>query len=100
MPSIKSTQHAKGVGFLLSMPTRFRGCLGCFCGGSLPDAFVEHLARSDRKLTLTSGMGRLPTIPLGFDCLSQLEAVNMVSLAIDLARRGITCVVVNPGWAD
>ena len=27
-------------------------------------------------------------------------AVNMVmrSLAIDLASRGITCVVVNPGW--
>jgi NAD(P)-dependent dehydrogenase (short-subunit alcohol dehydrogenase family) len=27
-------------------------------------------------------------------------AVNMVtrSLAIDLAPRGITCVVVNPGW--
>ena len=29
-------------------------------------------------------------------------AVNMVmrSLAIDLASRGITCVVVNPGWVQ
>jgi NAD(P)-dependent dehydrogenase (short-subunit alcohol dehydrogenase family) len=31
---------------------------------------------------------------------SSKAAVNMVmrSLAIDLAARGITCVVVNPGW--
>jgi len=31
---------------------------------------------------------------------SSKAAVNMVmrSLAIDLAPRGITCVVVNPGW--
>ena len=31
---------------------------------------------------------------------SSKAAVNMImrSLAIDLAPRGITCVVVNPGW--
>jgi NAD(P)-dependent dehydrogenase (short-subunit alcohol dehydrogenase family) len=31
---------------------------------------------------------------------SSKAAVNMVmrSLAIDLAPRGITCVVINPGW--
>jgi NAD(P)-dependent dehydrogenase (short-subunit alcohol dehydrogenase family) len=33
---------------------------------------------------------------------SSKAAVNMVmrSLAIDLAPRGITCVVVNPGWVQ
>ena len=62
------------------------------------EAFVEHVARSERRLivTLTSGMGSLASIAYR----SSKAAVNMVmrSLAIDLAPRGITCVVVNPGW--
>ena len=68
------------------------------------EAFVEHVARSDRKLivTLTSGMGSIADNTSGGSILyrSSKAAVNMVmrSLAIDLAPRGITCVVVNPGW--
>jgi NAD(P)-dependent dehydrogenase (short-subunit alcohol dehydrogenase family) len=68
------------------------------------EAFVEHVARSERKLivTLTSGMGSLADNNSGgsFAYRSSKAAVNMVmrSLAIDLAPRGITCVVVNPGW--
>ena len=70
----------------------------------LSEAFVEHVARSDRKLivTLTSGMGSIADNTSGGSVLyrSSKAAVNMVmrSLAIDLAPRGITCVVINPGW--
>jgi NAD(P)-dependent dehydrogenase (short-subunit alcohol dehydrogenase family) len=68
------------------------------------EAFVEHVVRSDRKLivTLTSGMGSITDNTSGgaFAYRSSKAAVNMVmrSLAIDLAPRGVTCVVVNPGW--
>ncbi len=68
------------------------------------EAFVEHVASSDRKLivTLTSGMGSIADNTSGGSIVyrSSKAAVNMVmrSLAIDLAPRGITCVVVNPGW--
>jgi NAD(P)-dependent dehydrogenase (short-subunit alcohol dehydrogenase family) len=70
------------------------------------EAFVYHVARSDRKLvvTLTSGMGSLADNTSGGSIAyrSSKAAVNMVmhSLAIDLASRGITCVVVNPGWVQ
>ena len=68
------------------------------------EAFVDHVTRSERKLivTLTSGMGSIADNTSGgaFAYRSSKAAVNMVmrSLAIDLASRGITCVVVNPGW--
>ncbi len=68
------------------------------------EAFVGHVARSERKLivTLTSGMGSIADNTSGgaFAYRSSKAAVNMVmrSLAIDLTPRGITCVVVNPGW--
>jgi len=68
------------------------------------EAFVDHVARSERKLivTLTSGMGSLADNTSGGSIAYRTSkaAVNMVmrSLAIDLAPRGITCVVVNPGW--
>ena len=58
---------------------------------------------SERKLivTLTSGMGSISDNPqVARSPISSKAAVNMVlrSLAIDLAARGVTCVVVNPGW--
>ena len=68
------------------------------------EAFVDHVARSERKLivTLTSGMGSLADNTSGGSIAyrSSKAAVNMVmrSLARDLAPFGITCVVVNPGW--
>jgi NAD(P)-dependent dehydrogenase (short-subunit alcohol dehydrogenase family) len=64
----------------------------------------DHVARSERKLivTVTSGMASLADNTSGgwIAYRSSKAAVNMVmrSLAIDLAPRGITCVVVNPGW--
>jgi NAD(P)-dependent dehydrogenase (short-subunit alcohol dehydrogenase family) len=68
------------------------------------EAFVEHVARSERKLivTITSGMGSIADNTSGgaIPYRSSKAAVNMAmrSLAIDLAPRGITCAVVNPGW--
>ena len=68
------------------------------------EAFVDHVARSKRKLivTITSGMGSIADNTSGGSIAYRTSkaAVNMVtrSLAIDLAPLGITCVVVNPGW--
>jgi NAD(P)-dependent dehydrogenase (short-subunit alcohol dehydrogenase family) len=68
------------------------------------EAFVQHIARSERKLvvTITSGMGSLADNTSGGSVAyrSSKAAVNMVmrSVAIDLAPRGISCVLVNPGW--
>jgi NAD(P)-dependent dehydrogenase (short-subunit alcohol dehydrogenase family) len=68
------------------------------------EAFVDNVAESKRKLivTITSGMGSIADNTSGgaFAYRSSKAAVNMVmrSLAIDLAPRGITCVVINPGW--
>jgi NAD(P)-dependent dehydrogenase (short-subunit alcohol dehydrogenase family) len=68
------------------------------------EAFVDHVARSERKLIviITSGMGSLADNTSGgaYAYRSSKAAVNMVmrSLAIDLAPRGIACVVINPGW--
>jgi NAD(P)-dependent dehydrogenase (short-subunit alcohol dehydrogenase family) len=70
------------------------------------EAFVDHVARSERKLivTLTSGMGSIGDNTSGgaYAYRSSKAAVNMVmrSLAVDLAPRGITCVVINPGWVQ
>jgi NAD(P)-dependent dehydrogenase (short-subunit alcohol dehydrogenase family) len=70
------------------------------------EAFVDNVARSERKLivTITSGMGSIGDNASGgaFAYRSSKAAVNMVmrSLAIDLASRGITCVVMNPGWVQ
>src|SRR5215813_13562936 len=70
------------------------------------EAFVANVAQSRRKLivTITSGMGSIGDNTSGgaFAYRSSKAAVNMVmrSLAIDLAPRGITCVVVNPGWVQ
>jgi len=68
------------------------------------EAFIEQLARSDRRLvvTITSGMGSLADNTSGGSIAyrSSKAAVNMVmrSAALDLAPREISCVVVNPGW--
>jgi NAD(P)-dependent dehydrogenase (short-subunit alcohol dehydrogenase family) len=68
------------------------------------EAFVDHVAGSERKLvlTITSGMGSIADNTSGGSIAyrSSKAAVNMVmrSAAIDLASRGISCVLVNPGW--
>lgn len=68
------------------------------------EAFLENVARSRDKriVTITSGMGSLADNTSGgsYAYRSSKAAVNMVirSLALDLAPRGIVCVVINPGW--
>ena len=68
------------------------------------EAFIEQLARSERKLvvTITSGMGSIGDNTSGgsIPYRSSKAAVNMVmrSAAIDLAPRHITCVLLSPGW--
>jgi NAD(P)-dependent dehydrogenase (short-subunit alcohol dehydrogenase family) len=68
------------------------------------ESFSDHIAGSKRRLavTITSGMGSLTENTSGGSIAyrSSKAAVNMVmrSAAIDLAPRGITCVLVNPGW--
>jgi NAD(P)-dependent dehydrogenase (short-subunit alcohol dehydrogenase family) len=68
------------------------------------EACLENVAKSRLKqiVTVTSGMGSIEDNTSGgsYAYRSSKAAVNMVmkSLAIDLEPRGITCVVMNPGW--
>jgi NAD(P)-dependent dehydrogenase (short-subunit alcohol dehydrogenase family) len=68
------------------------------------EAFLENVAKSrERKIvTITSGMGSIEDNTSGgrYAYRSSKAAVNMVmkSLAVDTASRGITCIVMNPGW--
>jgi NAD(P)-dependent dehydrogenase (short-subunit alcohol dehydrogenase family) len=68
------------------------------------EAFVENVARGrDRRIvTLTSLMGSITDNGSGgsYAYRSSKAGVNAVmkSFSIDLAPRGITCVVVHPGW--
>jgi NAD(P)-dependent dehydrogenase (short-subunit alcohol dehydrogenase family) len=70
----------------------------------LCEAFLDRVAQSDRRLiiTITSGMGSLADNTSGgsIPYRTSKAAVNMLmrSAAIDLKPRGITCVVLNPGW--
>src|SRR5215831_3886544 len=63
------------------------------------EAFVEHVARSERKLvvTISSGLGSLTDNTSGgsIPYRTSKAAVNMAmrSAAIDLAPRGIACVL-------
>jgi NAD(P)-dependent dehydrogenase (short-subunit alcohol dehydrogenase family) len=68
------------------------------------EAFLDSIAKgSDRKIvTVTSAMGSIADNASGgsYAYRSSKAAVNIVmkSLSIELAPRGITCVVVHPGW--
>lgn len=68
------------------------------------EAFLDRIARSDRRLvvTITSGLGSLADNGTGgyTPYRTSKAAVNMLmrSAAIDLKPRGVICVVVNPGW--
>ena len=68
------------------------------------EAFLGNVAAGTEKkiVTITSGMGSIADNTSGgsYAYRSSKAAVNMVvkSLSIDLAPRGITCVVINPGW--
>jgi NAD(P)-dependent dehydrogenase (short-subunit alcohol dehydrogenase family) len=66
------------------------------------EAFIDHLSRSERKLavTITSSMGSLAGNTSGGSIAyrSSKAAVNMVmrSAAVDLAPRGVACVLIKP----
>ncbi len=67
------------------------------------EAFVHNVASSGQKkiATITSRMGSLDDDTGGhYIYRSTKAAVNRVmrSVAIDLKARGITCVLVHPGW--
>lgn len=68
------------------------------------EAFLGNIEKGGQKkiITITSKMGSLDDNGSGgsYAYRSSKAAVNMVvkSLSIDLANRGITCMVVHPGW--
>jgi len=68
------------------------------------EALVENVAKGERRLilTITSRMGSIDDNTSGgsYPYRSSKAAVNMVvkSLSLDLAPRGITCVLLHPGW--
>jgi NAD(P)-dependent dehydrogenase (short-subunit alcohol dehydrogenase family) len=68
------------------------------------EAFLDRVARSDRRLivTITSGMGSLADNTSGGSIAYRTSkaAVNMAmrTAAIDLRPRGVSCVLLNPGW--
>ena len=68
------------------------------------EAFVGNVAKGGGKriVTLTSRMGSIADNSSGgsYAYRSSKAGVNAVmkSFSIDLAPRGITCVVVHPGW--
>jgi len=71
----------------------------------LADAFTEHVARSERKLmvAITSGMGSISDSSGGYYAYrASKAALNMTfrNLALDLKKRGIAAVVINPGWVQ
>lgn len=71
----------------------------------MAEAFVEHLAKSERRLivNVTSRLGSIAENSGGrFAYRSSKAALNMVgnSLAIELKPRGITVLMVHPGWVQ
>jgi len=72
----------------------------------MAEAFVDNVAKSIEKkiVNITSKMGSIDDNTSGGYYLyrSSKAALNMVvkSLSIDLAPRGITTVVLHPGWVQ
>jgi NAD(P)-dependent dehydrogenase (short-subunit alcohol dehydrogenase family) len=68
------------------------------------EAFLGNVEKGGQKkiVTITSKMGSIADNGSGgsYAYRSSKAAVNIVvkSLSIDLAGRGITCIVVHPGW--
>jgi NAD(P)-dependent dehydrogenase (short-subunit alcohol dehydrogenase family) len=67
-------------------------------------ALLPMLARSERKLvaSITSGMGSIADNTSGgsYAYRSSKAALNaaMKSLSVDLVKRGVSVIVLNPGW--
>jgi len=71
----------------------------------MAECFVEQVANSDKKLivSLSSRLGSIGENDEGeqYTYRSTKAALNAVnkSMSVDLAERGITAVVLHPGWA-
>jgi NAD(P)-dependent dehydrogenase (short-subunit alcohol dehydrogenase family) len=71
----------------------------------MAECFVEQIAKSDKKLivSVSSLLGSISANDSGeqYTYRSSKAALNMVNqcLAVDLAEKGITSIVVSPGWA-
>ncbi len=72
----------------------------------MAERFVEHVARSERKLivSVSSGMGSIAMNDAGghYPYRASKAALNMVvkGLSADLAARGIIAVALSPGWVQ
>jgi NAD(P)-dependent dehydrogenase (short-subunit alcohol dehydrogenase family) len=71
----------------------------------MAEAFVEHVAKSERKLmvALTSGMGSISDSSGSYYAYrASKAALNMSfhNLGLDLKQRGIIAIVINPGWVQ
>ncbi len=72
----------------------------------MAECFIDHVARSQRKLIvgLSSLMGSIGETNQGQHYLyrSSKAALNMVikTLALDVRDRGVTAVVLHPGWVQ
>lgn len=71
----------------------------------IAESFVEHVARSERKLmvAITSGMGSISDSSGGsYAYRASKAALNMSfhNLALDLKGRGVIAFVINPGWVQ
>jgi len=68
------------------------------------EAFVEHVARSDKKIiaSMSSKMGSMADNGSGGSYIyrSSKAALNAVmkSMSIDLKPKSISCVILHPGW--
>jgi NAD(P)-dependent dehydrogenase (short-subunit alcohol dehydrogenase family) len=72
----------------------------------MAECFIDHVARSERKLivNMSSLMGSIGENDAGehYPYRSSKAALNMATrnLAIDLRDRGVTAVVLHPGWVQ
>src|SRR5947209_4230343 len=72
----------------------------------MAECFVDNVARSERKVIIgmSSQMGSIGDNEYGQHYLyrSSKAALNMVvkCFAVDLRDRGITAVVLHPGWVE
>jgi NAD(P)-dependent dehydrogenase (short-subunit alcohol dehydrogenase family) len=69
----------------------------------IAEALIANVAKSQRKLmvAVTSGMGSISDTSGGFYAYrASKAALNMSyhNLALDLRARGVTAIVINPGW--
>ena len=71
---------------------------------NMAENFVEHVARSNKKMiaTVSSKMASMEDNTSGGSYIyrSSKAALNAVvkSMSIDLAPKGISCVLLHPGW--